>query len=148
MSENEEENFLFQAIKQQDWEQVRALMNSELARKMDEYGNTPLHVALGYKAPDHVLLRLIDLYPESTMIHATGNDWLPLHVAAMWGSSSIVLEALIQQYPAALDDPGQGGIKGRTPRHFSDRFPHNKALLERPMDEWEAIIARQKSNNK
>lgn len=50
------------------------------------------------------------------------------------------MELIIRAYPQALDDPGEGGIKGRTPRHFSQRFAHNRELLERSTEEWIAII--------
>lgn len=49
------------------------------------------------------------------------------------------MELIIRAYPQALDDPGEGGIKGRTPRHFSQRFAHNRELLERSTEEWIAI---------
>jgi hypothetical protein len=142
---NEDDNALFQSIKGKDWERVRGLINQASAEKsllqeLDIYENTALHAAIGYQAPDDILLALIEGYPQATMIHGA-NEWLPLHVAAMWGSSPKVMTALIQEHPAGLDDRGQGGIKGRTPRHFKDRFPHNKDLLERSTEEWTAMIS-------
>jgi len=35
-----------------------------------------------------------------------------------------------------LDDSGQSNNKGRSPRHFSTRFEHNRILLERSTKDW------------
>ena len=140
---DKDDNQLFRLIKTESWDAARELLKSpeaqELVRERDRFSNVPLHSALGFKAPDDVILSIIEIYPEATTVHGT-DEWLPLHTAAMWGSSSKVLETLIRHHPRALDDKGEEGIKGRTPRHFSARFPHNKELLERSTDEWLAII--------
>ena len=134
---DKEDSLLLKLIKMQDWTAVESLMKekSNLAQVPDIYDNLPLHVAIGYKAPERILMDLLEAYPQATKIHGT-DDWLPLHVAAMWGVPSIVMEALILAHPQALDDPGEKGIKGRTPRHFSGRFQHNTKLLERSTEEW------------
>lgn len=141
---DQEDNELFRCIKKSDWDAAEALLTAnegqQMATSKDVYGSTPLHAALGYKAPDSLILTLLELYPDATKIHGTGDDWLPLHVAAMWGASAAAMEALIRANPQALDDPGEGGIKGRTPRHFSQRFSHNRELLERSTDDWVALI--------
>lgn len=137
------DNRLFRNIKSQRWEEL----DWNLVNTRDRYGNTPLHAALGYGAPDSVLLRLLDLYPHATKMPGT-DDWLPLHVAAMWGASAPVVERIIRVYPEALDDRGQGGIKGKSPRHLGVRFPHIKALVERPTAEWLAIIAGEQLENR
>ena len=141
------DNELFRAIKLQKWDMTRQMLQGSspgaaalLVRECDTYGNTCLHAAIGYKAPDDILLDMIRLFPDAAAVHGT-EDWTPLHVASMWGCSSVVMQALILAHPAALDDVGQGGIKGRTPRHFSSRFPHNKQLLERPTAEWMELAA-------
>ena len=135
---------MFRCIKRSDWSQAESLLSTtvgeQLATQHDIYGSTPLHAALGYKAPHSLTLSLLRIYPEATKVHGTGNDWLPLHVAAMWGVSSAVMEALIRANPQALDDSGEGGLKGRTPRHFSQRFSHNRELLDRSTDDWIALI--------
>ena len=147
LSQNEfadkDDHELFRVIKLQKWDTTRQMLQDDttkpLVRECDTYGNTCLHAAIGYKAPDDILLTLIQLYPQAAATNGT-EDWTPLHVASMWGCSSQVMEALILAHPAALDDAGQGGIKGRTPRHFSARFPHNKQLLDRPTAEWQAQV--------
>eukprot|EP00977_Amphora_coffeiformis_P012201 scaffold3014_cov172-Amphora_coffeaeformis.AAC.3 len=157
---NVSDNVLFQSIKQSNWDQTRQLlgmkddMNGEtntttdestslsLVQDVDQYGNTPLHAALGYQAPEDILLHLLHLHPAATAAHGT-EDWTPLHVASMWGCSTDVLTAIITANPHALDDAGQGGLKGRTPRHFRHRFPALQPLLDRSTDEWVSSIQQE-----
>jgi len=122
--------------KGQDQQQPRQLL-----LQADAHNNVPLHIAIGYQAPDDLLLEMMEIYPGAAKIHGA-NDWLPLHVAAMYGASPAVLTKLIRIYPQALEDRGEGGIKGRTPRHFKDRFPHNQSLLSKSTQEWmqEALL--------
>ena len=105
----------------------------------DIYGNLPLHAAIGFKAPDNILTSLLTVNPDATREHGT-DYWLPLHIAAMWGVSAKIMETMIRIYPDALDDQGEPGIKGRTPRHFSPRFEHNRDLLQRSTEDWKKLI--------
>ena len=58
LSENEyaskDDSELFQAIKTMKWPLVETLLQErpELAREPDEYGNMPLHSAIGFKCPE------------------------------------------------------------------------------------------------
>jgi ankyrin repeat protein len=118
----------------------------ELAKEQDEYGNTPLHCAIGFKCPgDELLLQLLRANPDACQVHGT-DDWLPLHVASMWGVSRTVMEELILMYPDALEDSGQQTNKGRSPRHFSTRFEHNRDLLERSTETWKQLSRQKKMN--
>jgi len=140
---NSSDNTLVQQIKSKKWDSVKQLLANEVGREMtkepDIYGNLPLHAAIGYKAPSDVIMSLLTYNPGATSVHGT-DYWLPLHVAAMWGVSAEVMESIIRIYPDALDDQGEPGIKGRTPRHFSTRFEHNRELLERSTEDWTRLI--------
>ena len=144
---DEQDNVLFIAIKQNQWDRVRDLLllskitpsntstdtkqpHQLLLQEQDTNENTPLHVAIGFQASDDILLAMINMHPQACQVHGA-NEWLPLHVASMYGVSRRVMMALIEAFPSGLDDKGCGGIKGRTPRHFKDRFPHNTDLLEK-----------------
>eukprot|EP00586_Coscinodiscus_wailesii_P006902 CAMPEP_0172488898 /NCGR_PEP_ID=MMETSP1066-20121228/18615_1 /TAXON_ID=671091 /ORGANISM="Coscinodiscus wailesii, Strain CCMP2513" /LENGTH=194 /DNA_ID=CAMNT_0013256399 /DNA_START=83 /DNA_END=668 /DNA_ORIENTATION=+ len=120
-------------IKASKWDAVRTLLQTPSGQAMtfqpDVFGNLPLHFCLGYRGPDDIVLTVLSMNEGATRVHGT-DYWLPLHVAAMWGSSSAVTEKLIRCFPGALDDTAQPGIKGRTPRHFAGRFEHNRKLLE------------------
>ena len=124
---NKSDSELLQLIKIQNWAQ--ATLHLHESSQTDEFGNLPLHAAIGFKAPDRLILDILEKYPEATHVHGS-EEWLPLHVAAMYGCSSAVMKALILANPDALDDSGKDTIKGRTPRHFSNRFNHNKHLVE------------------
>ena len=129
---------LFEAIKTQNWISVEQLLQEEpnLTTVNDEFGNLPLHSAIGFKCPDQILRNILVLNPLACKIHGT-DDWLPIHIAAMWGVSTEIMTALIRTYPEGLDDSGQtSNNKGRTPRHFSKRFEHNRELLERSTEDW------------
>jgi ankyrin repeat protein len=140
---NNDDSQLLKQIKMQKWEVATSLISKDSASLPDIYGNLPIHAAIGYQAPESLILTLLKAYPQAAHVHGT-DDWLPLHVAAMWGVSTDVMEVLIRQNPKALDDPGETGIKGRTPRHFSSRFAHNKELLERSTVDWIQLIADEK----
>lgn len=113
--------------------QTPAFGRCRMIAMRDEFNNTPLHVAIGYQAPDELILTILALDPVACQIPATDDLWLPLHVAAMWGCSTMVLEALILAYPDGLDHREE---RGRTPRYFSTRFQHNRPLLDRSTDDW------------
>jgi hypothetical protein len=143
-----EDSVLLKQLKASAWEKAEQLLDTTTAegkamvQQGDKYDNLPLHVAIGYKAPDELTLKILHLYPDAAKVHGT-DYWLPLHVAAMWGVSAAVLEPLILAYPQGLDDPGEPDIKGRTPRHFKTVFAHNTALLERSTDEWLSVALTQ-----
>jgi len=136
---HDDDSELLVLIKASKWESVKSMLASdegkEMAAQKDVYSNLPLHAAIGYKAPEDVTLAILEAHPEAATVHGT-DYWLPIHVAAMYGCSLAVMEALIRAYPHGLDDEGGPNIKGRTPRHFKDRFKHNKVLLERSTEDW------------
>jgi len=155
---NPDDSPLFQRIKTQNWPAAASLLLTAdddddddgsaraAARETDRYGNTVLHSAIGFQAPEALLLRLLELHPDATRVHGT-DDWLPLHVAAMWGyTSARVMESMIRLHPQALDDKGAPGIKGRTPRHFAARFAEDderRQMLERSTADWVARIEKE-----
>lgn len=132
-------------LQAQNWTAARTIFQtpqqeqlSRMVASRDEFENTPLHIAIGYQAPEDLVIRILCAYPQACQVAATEDMWLPLHVAAMWGCSTRVLEALIRAYPEGLDQ--QEG-KGRTPRFFSTRFPHNRDFLEQSTEDWKRIIS-------
>lgn len=145
---NQQDSELMVLIKTSKWQEVRNLLQTPAGQTMttqkDVYDNLPLHFSLGYRSPDDIVLSILSMNPSATRVHGT-DYWLPLHIAAMWGSSSQVMEELIACFPEALEDTGEPGIKGRTPRHFAGRFEHNRLLLERSIEEWKKIIEERKS---
>jgi Ankyrin repeats (3 copies) len=128
-------------LKHRKWHEAHALLQTPMGHSMvvtsrDEFHNTPLHIAIGYQAPEELIETILTLYPHACHMTATDDGWLPLHVAAMWGCSRTVMEALILAHPDGLD---QKEGKGRTPRYFATRCKHNQDLLERSTEEWKRI---------
>ena len=72
---NETDSELIKLIKAKNWSSVRTILESEDASScvkiLDQYGNSALHTAIGYKAPDEILLNLIKIYPDACKIHGT-----------------------------------------------------------------------------
>ena len=56
-----DDNALFQLLKTKNWDAALHILQDgvlpELARETDRYGNTPLHTAIGFHAPDALLRR-------------------------------------------------------------------------------------------
>ena len=94
---NQDDNILFQLIKKKKFQKASVFLPT-LSSSRDQYGNTPLHAALGFGAPESFIVGLLKHYPEACQVHGT-DDWLPLHIAAMWGCTSNIVELLIRQYP-------------------------------------------------
>lgn len=132
---------LMELLKNRKWLEVHTLLQTPYGQSMtitcrDEYQNTPLHVAIGYQAPEEIQLYILQLYPTACQIYETEDGWIPLHIAAMWGCPTTVMEALILTNPDGLDQ--KEFTKGRTPRYFSSRFGHNEPLLQRSTQDWKA----------
>eukprot|EP00814_Leptocylindrus_danicus_P004727 CAMPEP_0116012318 /NCGR_PEP_ID=MMETSP0321-20121206/5057_1 /TAXON_ID=163516 /ORGANISM="Leptocylindrus danicus var. danicus, Strain B650" /LENGTH=269 /DNA_ID=CAMNT_0003481649 /DNA_START=29 /DNA_END=839 /DNA_ORIENTATION=- len=62
----------------------------------------PLHMAIYRRAPDNFCDTLIEAYPSAARIKGR-EGYLPLHWACQVGASLAVVEALIVEYPSALD---------------------------------------------
>jgi len=64
----------------------------------------PLHMALYKNAPENLIILLIEAYPSAARVK--GQDgYLPLHWACQMGCTLAVVEALLVEYPNALDIP-------------------------------------------
>ena len=139
-SPRKEGNILLNLVKEQEWTAAVSFLDTACTHNIvgyrDDFGNTLLHIALGFKGPDDFLLKLIGMDPEATKVDGV-EGWYPLHIAAMWGCSSAVMDAIIGCYPEAL---GITSDNGRTPKQFADRFEHNKDALERTTAEWLTIL--------
>ena len=64
----------------------------------------PLHMAIYKRAPETLVIHLIEAYPSAARVKGR-EGYLPLHWACQMGSSLAVVEALIVEYPNALDIP-------------------------------------------
>lgn len=139
---NDDDSILIENLKLQNWVEVSSILEKspDLVRHQDQYGNLPLHTSIGFSAPLNIILRILSLYPQAAAIHGS-NEWLPLHIAAMYSTDTEILEQLVRVFPEGLDDEGQGGVKGRTPKHFATRWGENgKEILLRSVQEWKDLV--------
>lgn len=86
---NETDSELIQRIKAKNWSSVRTMLESKDAASsyvtvLDQYGNSALHTAIGYKAPDDILLNLIKIYPDACKIHGTVSVKFPPEHLIIW----------------------------------------------------------------
>eukprot|EP00548_Thalassiothrix_antarctica_P019748 CAMPEP_0194184582 /NCGR_PEP_ID=MMETSP0154-20130528/38716_1 /TAXON_ID=1049557 /ORGANISM="Thalassiothrix antarctica, Strain L6-D1" /LENGTH=459 /DNA_ID=CAMNT_0038902349 /DNA_START=68 /DNA_END=1444 /DNA_ORIENTATION=- len=112
-----EENDLHALIRKMSWEEasklVRTMRGKELCRQSNKYGGLPLHVALLKQAPEFLLTLLIE-ENECAIKRPNKNGFFPLHLAVCHGGTSTsVIEKLIETYPDALDS--KDDIYGLTP---------------------------------
>jgi len=74
----------------------------------NESGSLALHLLLRSDPPLHVVMALVEAYPEA-LFEENKHGYLPLHVACRYGNSKEVVEYLIQQNPQAKTRSTQSG---------------------------------------
>jgi hypothetical protein len=79
-------------------------------------GMLPLHVAVQNRAPNDVILKMIEKYPASVTAEITKNKLPTLHVAAFNGCSLEVLTALLKEAPGKIEY--KAGDEKETPLHL------------------------------
>ena len=88
----------------------------------------PIHGAIIFGAPDHVLKALLAVYPGS--VHAKDDQgMLPLHLSYRMGSSEAVVEALLTAFPGSVE---VHDAKGRTPLVMAQttKSPNRAAFIK------------------
>jgi hypothetical protein len=75
-------------------------------------GELPLRQAIQNDYSDHIILKILSAYPYAAMIRCRKSGMLPQHVAAASSASPRLVEALILEYPEAL----QIAVNNMTPR--------------------------------
>lgn len=119
---------LHQLIKANDWSAVASRCDSHPAEAR-KYALIPalqdgfhrdrglaLHHAICEKAPDHVILKILECHPQALQKKTSRSCRLPLHVACLFASSTDVTMALMRRFPDAL---GVTDVYHRVPLHYS-----------------------------
>jgi len=87
-----------------------------IQKKETGYGRLPLHVAIRAKAPDSIILYLLNEFPKAASVQdAMGR--VPLHYACSNKASQSVIVSLIQACPSSLYANDNAG--GWTPLHVA-----------------------------
>lgn len=106
-------------IAQQDWEAVRSTLSTESGKDALRSGisslgiDGALHFACRFHPPLDVIVSLAGIFPGA-VLHCDKAGRYPLHIAAKWGASPLVLRFLVEEEPSvcALQDE-----TGKTPLH-------------------------------
>ena len=92
----------------------------------------PLHMAVERRAPDDVIISLLEANKKAAMLPGKSGS-LPLHSAAQQCLSPNVIVALIKAYPEGLDVLNNSQY---TPRDFHQRNDFSLEALMRPTACW------------
>jgi len=106
-------------IAQQDWDAVREVLSTESGKDALRSGisslgiDGALHFACRFHPPLDVIVSIAEVFPGA-VLHCDKAGRYPLHIAAKWGASPLVLRFLVEEEPSvcAIQDE-----TGRTPLH-------------------------------
>ena len=118
-----------------EWKEAEATLQTEVGKKMaqDPYKeDLPLHMACERKAPDSLILALLENHREAAGLPGRYGGY-PLHLAAQQKLSPTVLVALIRAHPEALD---QEDDANNLPRDYNQRNDLSREALSRPTACW------------
>lgn len=115
-----EPNELYKSIQSRDWDKADKVLRDgkeELA-KQKHYGLYPLIRCLLLKAPEHVILTLINKYPKAAMAKDKYGN-LPLHISIRNRYSAKVIVGLVIVFKRALAKRDEDGF---IPLHLSIEY--------------------------
>jgi hypothetical protein len=120
--------------------------NAEAAKMKDKNKVLPLHKAIASNCSENVILKIFSAYPCAAMIRCKKTELLPLHLAAASSLSPVFIEALIREYPEALDTLANHSY----PKDLvtSDLPQESIKMICRPYSEWNKIVSAVASSNK
>lgn len=106
---NEFDNKLLDEI---DWNVVMhiLLQNKNCAKLQNFLGQYPLHLACEYYAPEDIVFRIIDLYPDAAQCKDNYLESYPLHFACRSNQTDNVVLKLIDMFPHAVQFQDKNGL--------------------------------------
>ena len=130
---------LYKAMQVKNWKVVMDRIDeypddvSTWIRRKEKDGSTrwcllPIHAALIFKAPVHVVAKLLSIYPESGLCN-DDQGMCPLHLAFRHGSNDAVLYEILSSCPDAIDAKDD---KGRTPLALHSTYVARANAQETP----------------
>jgi hypothetical protein len=119
--------------------------NKEAAFEESAAGDLPLHQAIKNQYSENVIMDIFSAYPCSAMIRCSETGMLPLHLSAASSASPLFVEALIREYPEALDIM----VDQSYPRDLiTSKLPVGSIkLICKPYLEWKKIISAVNPND-
>eukprot|EP00979_Chaetoceros_neogracilis_P009848 scaffold2255_cov293-Chaetoceros_neogracile.AAC.9 len=94
---------LFQLCTKRKWSEVRKYLSSDAAEEeksnimcRDDYGETCLHAAVYFDAPDDIIKTMLDIGGKELVMEKANSDETVLHYAFMNGKSYNIIKMLIE----------------------------------------------------
>ena len=91
------------------WVSGSLRQQSDVVPPREQFGYLPAHLVAAFGGRREVIERILSLYPEAAAVLNKGG-WLPLHLAACWGSADAV-ELLAGLYPDAAYFKDDGRLR-------------------------------------
>lgn len=135
-------------IAQQDWDSIRKVLSTESGKDALREGITSLgidgalHFACRFHPPLDVIVSMAGIFPGA-VLHCDKAGRYPLHIAAKWGASPLVLRFLVEEEPSVC---GLQDETGKTPLHHICRsYGRNYSIRKndgRPLKESLVEVVR------
>jgi hypothetical protein len=110
---------LHQLIEQSKWVTLLQSIEHDSSlfddAKEEHRHQLPLHMVCERRAPDDVILAILDCYPDACKWKGERGN-LPLHIATLKRLSEDIIESLVRVYPEALEERNE---EGQTPREIA-----------------------------
>lgn len=138
---------LHKSIVHLQWNNVEETLSTKNGVEMTKETfkeDLPLHMAVERRAPDHVLMSLLEANKEAASIPGKSGS-LPLHSAAQQCLSPNIIVALIKAYPEGLDVLNNSQY---TPRDFHQRNEFALEALMRPTACWVEDVEKEEYTNR
>jgi hypothetical protein len=112
---------LFAPLFREDWETALTVIlhSPHYPKRVHSVHGSPLHVAIEEGAPFEVVTALLEAYPDATTIPSRNSNYLPTHLACLYGISSEGMKMLLRCNPDAAGLTNSGGM---TPMHYVDAY--------------------------
>ena len=128
---------LHQLIEQSQWDDILESLPTIQADASEPHRqDLPLHMACERGAPELVLQRILQAYPQASQHVGRGENWC-LHIAAHRNLPTTFMESLIREYPEALDGINAAHL---TPRNIGHVDINAFQALRRPTTCWHQLM--------
>lgn len=80
------------------------MIDPETSQVTNNNGDYPLHIAIENSQDEHIVMKLLELFPFAATTRGGSYDSYPLHLACEHMKSEIVIRKLVEMYPTALQE--------------------------------------------
>jgi len=136
-------NLLWQQLELKNWDGALAALESddgEMVKSLHR-SKLPLHYSIKNKAPDSIVLALIEACEDAVTKKGGSYDMLPLHYAVAYASSYNIIKRLVSLYPESLEERDKSWY---TPGDYTS---NNFALYAEKLDKKSKRTVCMSANN-